>query len=95
MNKHISLAIKCLTVDGGLALSPLDAKVVLVRDLESLLGGLNGLVGSLQLVVSLAPADIDVVHMLLAAVEQLSDICDSSGSLGQHGIIDILIVVDV
>jgi len=52
-------------------------------------------VGSVQLVVGLAPAVVDVVSLRVSVVHQLSDVLVASLLVNQDGIIHILIVVDV
>ena len=67
-----------LTADGGLALLPLDTELLMVGDLEGILGGLNGVVGSVQLVIGLTPTDVDVVLVDRRIEEKLGHISDSS-----------------
>ena len=84
-----------LTIDSSLALSPLDSELVVISHLEGRLGGLDGLVGSIELVITLAPADVDIVDTLGGVVQQLGDIGDAGRLLGQHSIVHIIVVVDV
>ena len=51
--------------------------------------------GSVQLVVGLAPAVVDVVSLRVSVIHQLSDVLVASLLVNQDGIIHILIVVDV
>ena len=51
--------------------------------------------GSIQLVVSLTPADVDVVLVDRAVEQKLSDIGNTSGLLDKDSIVDLVIVVDI
>lgn len=83
-----------LTVDSDIALLPGDTESLTVLLPVVLLGDVDSFVGSIQSVLVVAPAKVDVVSLSHIVVEQLSDIDDASGPLCQGSGVDLVVIED-